>query len=87
VVANYKCIELCSAFATPHPILGEVVGLAIQINDKEFDIIEFKKYLTKRMSSSKMPSEIFVFDQIELSSNGKIDRNKLQAKIKQSSIK
>ena len=66
-------IEAC-AFGIPDEIAGEIVGVAIKLNEKE-NIEDIKQWCSDRLIKEKIPERWFVVDEIPKSDRGKINRD------------
>ncbi len=70
---NPGVIEAC-AFGIPDEIAGEIVGVAIKLNEKE-NIEDIKQWCSDRLIKEKIPERWFVVDEIPKSDRGKINRD------------
>jgi acyl-CoA synthetase (AMP-forming)/AMP-acid ligase II/acyl carrier protein len=72
------------AFAVPHPTLGEDIAAAVVATDK-IQVTEslIRQYLCGRLADFKLPSRIFIVDEIPKSSIGKVQRVGLAEKFAQ----
>lgn len=76
-------IKVAVAFSVPHPSLGEDIGAVVILN-KKLSIGEkkIKAFLKKIISDFKIPSRIFIVDEIPKGPTGKMQRIGLYEKIK-----
>ncbi|MGQ0827160.1 MAG: class I adenylate-forming enzyme family protein [Bacteroidota bacterium] len=75
VVNTYKGIKNSKAFSKVHPLLGEVVGLEIEVEGNiQIDTEALISYCRKFLSGFKLPQYITVVDKIEFTGSGKIKR-------------
>ena len=66
--------EAC-AFGMEDDFAGEVVGVAIVINeDSNFQLESLKNWLGERLSREKLPTKWFLLDEISKTDRGKINR-------------
>ena len=69
------------AFAVPHSTLGEDVGAAIVLREKQGTTVEdIREYLGSRLAAYKMPSRILFVDDLPKGATGKIQRIGMAAK-------
>jgi acyl-CoA synthetase (AMP-forming)/AMP-acid ligase II/aryl carrier-like protein len=82
-IMKHPTVKLAVAFAMPHPSLGEDIGAAVILNKKnKLNEEQLKIFLRKNLSDFKVPSRIFIVDDIPKGPTGKIQRLGLYEKIK-----
>jgi acyl-coenzyme A synthetase/AMP-(fatty) acid ligase len=82
VLLSHPEVLQAAAFAVPHPTLGEDVAAAVVVRDKR-RVPEFliRQYLFGKLAPFKIPTRIFLVDELPKGSTGKIQRFGLLTKI------
>lgn len=80
-IMQHPQVKLAVAFSVPHSSLGEDIGAAV-ILKSAIKEKQLKDFLKKIISDFKIPSRIFVVDEIPKGPTGKIQRIGLYEKIK-----
>jgi len=76
VVSKFENVVECAAFPYPDENLGEVVALAIVV-DNEFDLRKFKFHCAKNLADFQLPRKYFVLDCLPRNNMGKLVKHKL----------
>ena len=67
VITTYPGVEATQTVGLPHDTLGEIVVSCIVPHDRSrFDIDDFRKFLGERLASYKLPREILILEEEEL---------------------
>ncbi|MCE3279931.1 MAG: acyl-CoA synthetase (AMP-forming)/AMP-acid ligase [Bacteroidetes bacterium] len=75
VINTYDGVRNSKAFAKIHPLLGEVVAVDVELENKEdFDPEALITFCRKKLSSFKIPQFVIVVDEIPLTGSGKTKR-------------
>jgi len=78
VLAEHPAVEQAAAFAIAHPTLGEDVAAAVVLHPGvAADESELRSYMAARVAPSRLPSRIFLVDEIPVSATGKPRRHQL----------
>ncbi len=84
VLASHPNIKEAVVFSMPDEILGEIVAAAIVLRDSiNADPDEFRSYIARYISYTKVPYHIFFIDKIPKLPSGKVQRNGILNYIKQ----
>ncbi len=79
VVMRYPGIVECACFGVPDRITGSVPKLNVVLEDPDgFDMVGFRSYLAKNLEMFKIPKVVAAVDELPKTSNGKLDRKRLQ---------
>jgi acyl carrier protein len=74
-------VSQAAAFAMPHPSLGEDIAAAVVPRDKmALTVPMLRDYLATRLANFKLPSQIWIVDEIPKNATGKIQRAELAEK-------
>lgn len=78
VLAGHPAVELAVAFSMPHPTLGEDVAVAI-VPRPGATVVEreIREFVAARLADFKVPSRVFVVDDVPKSPTGKVQRLRL----------
>jgi acyl-CoA synthetase (AMP-forming)/AMP-acid ligase II/thioesterase domain-containing protein/acyl carrier protein len=75
---EHYAVEQAAAFAAPHPTLGEDLLAAVVVRaGVEIDGAALRTFLSERLSTFKVPSQILVVDEIPKGPTGKVQRDRL----------
>jgi acyl-CoA synthetase (AMP-forming)/AMP-acid ligase II len=75
-------VSQAAAFALPHPSLGEHIAAAVvSRDDVRLTPEELRDYLGARLADFKLPSRIWIVDEIPKTATGKIQRAELAEKL------
>lgn len=79
VVALHSKILDCSVFGLPDPVMGSVVAVAVVLKSPEdtIDIKELKKYCAERLADYKIPTKMFVVQELPRNPGGKVMKTEL----------
>jgi len=79
VVALHPKILDCSVFGLPDPVMGSVVAVAVVLKSPEdtIDIKELKKYCADRLADYKIPTKMFVVQELPRNPGGKVMKTEL----------
>lgn len=76
--ASHQDVSEAAAFAIPHATLGEDVGLAVVPRSRtSIDREEIRTHIARRLSRFKVPTQVFVLDELPRCPVGKIRRREL----------
>lgn len=73
---GFSGIKECAAFPFPDDNLGEIVALALVVNDS-FDLRQFKFYCANKLADFQMPRKYFVVDELPRNNMNKLTKHKL----------
>jgi acyl-CoA synthetase (AMP-forming)/AMP-acid ligase II len=78
VLLQHPAVSEAVAFATPHETWGEEVAAAVVLSGSasEKELIAFAR---ERLADYKVPSRLFIVDQIPRTATGKIQRRSVAA--------
>lgn len=88
VLLDHPDIREAATFAVPHPSLGEDIAAAvITLDSAQVTEQMIREYLFDRLAEFKMPSRIYLADEIPKNATGKVRRSKLTEKFFQETRK
>lgn len=76
VVLKLEAIKNAVVIAHNHPILNQVPVLLVEFAEK-YEIESLKEYMKLQISAEKIPNKIIIVNEIPITQNGKVDRQKL----------
>lgn len=81
-ILEHPVVQQAVVFALPHETLGETVGAAIVLEQgTSLEERQLQKHLSKTLTSFKIPSRVFVLDEIPKGPTGKVQRIGLGEKL------
>ncbi|MFJ4186606.1 AMP-binding protein [Kitasatospora sp. NPDC089509] len=82
VLAGHPTVKLAVAFGVPHPTLGEDVAVAV-VPQPGATVVErdLREYARERLADFKVPSRVFVVDDVPRSPTGKVQRLRLAERL------
>jgi aryl carrier-like protein len=82
VLLEHPAVAQATAFAVPHPTLGEDLAAAVVVNpDSEITEQALRDYAFERLADFKVPSRVIFVDQIPKGPTGKLQRIGLHEKL------
>ena len=82
VVAQLPGAALCSAFAVPDVLLGEVVALAIEGDGRELSEASVRAHCREKLASFKVPKTVVFLAQLPRTATGKVRKHALAEMIR-----
>jgi oxalate---CoA ligase len=77
---DHPAISQAASFPVPHPTLGEDIAAMIVVHENaQASEQSIREYLLDRMAEFKVPSRVFIVDQIPKTATGKVNRAHLAA--------
>jgi acyl-CoA synthetase (AMP-forming)/AMP-acid ligase II/acetyltransferase-like isoleucine patch superfamily enzyme/acyl carrier protein len=91
ILIQHPAIAQAIAFAMPHPTLGEDVAAAVVLNNNASAAeSEIREFAAARLADFKVPSQVFIVDEIPKGPTGKLQRiglgDKLALKFKENFV-
>ena len=78
LLESHDSVRETCAFAIPDEIAGELVGVAVVMDDTRPIILDdLRSWCAERMVTEKRPDRWFILDDIPKSPNGKVDRGRV----------
>ena len=75
LLENHPHVKEACAFSIPDPIAGEIVGVAICMEEEsETDISKLRSWCFENISKEKVPEKWFLLDEIPKNDRGKVNR-------------
>lgn len=71
---QHPAIEEACVFAEPDAILNEVPAAKIKVSDRGIDIHALHEYCSQRLASYKVPTQIYIVEELPKTYNGKLKR-------------
>ncbi|WP_063736169.1 non-ribosomal peptide synthetase [Kitasatospora aureofaciens] len=82
VLAGHPTVKLAVAFGVPHPTLGEDVAVAVVPRPGALVVErDLREYARERLADFKVPSRVFVVDDVPRSPTGKVQRLRLAERL------
>jgi len=81
VLLDHPAVAQALAFAIPDEALGEDVGAAVVLRDREVSETQLRKYAATRLIAFKVPRRVVVLDEIPKGPTGKPQRIGLAARL------
>ena len=80
LLERHEAVAEACAFAVPHEVEGETVGVALALNaGAKFDERQIRLWCAERLSREKIPVRWFMVDEVPKTDRGKINRDVVAA--------
>ena len=87
LLAEVAGVQDVAVFGVPHPDFGEAVMAAITTEGTAFDMAAMKSVISERLAKFKQPKEVFVLDAFPRNAMGKILKNELRDRYRDSFVR
>lgn len=84
LLADVPGVQDVAVFGVPHPDFGEAVMAAITTEGTAFEMAAMKSVISERLAKFKQPKEVFVLDAFPRNAMGKILKNELRDRYRDS---